>query len=85
MTFCNKLVFYGEGLSPCPNQKLEDHPLSFVHSCSFSIFAATLHPQPEDAPCRGDKGHHLTWLVIFTKDINSTAILQFLYFLNNTT
>jgi hypothetical protein len=37
--------------------------LPAVRDCLFSIFAATLrnrrtslHPQPEDAPCRGDKG-----------------------------
>jgi hypothetical protein len=40
---------------------LEDHLLSAVRDCLFSIFAATLHtwrpflhPQPEDAPCNGD-------------------------------
>jgi hypothetical protein len=63
-TFLNKLIFYGEGLlAPRPTPKLEDHPLSAVRDCLFDIFAATLticrpspHPQPEDAPCRGDKG-----------------------------
>jgi hypothetical protein len=37
--------------------------LSAVRDCLFNVFAATLriwrpslHPQPEDAPCRGDKG-----------------------------
>jgi hypothetical protein len=35
--------------------------LSAVRDCLFNIFAATLHiwrllhPQPEDAPCRGDR------------------------------
>jgi hypothetical protein len=56
--------FYGEELSaPRQTPKLEDHPLSAVRDCLFNIFAATLrtrrtslHPQPEDAPCRGDKG-----------------------------
>jgi hypothetical protein len=55
--------FYGEGFSaPLPTPKL-DNPLSAVRDCLFNIFAATLrtrrtslHPQPEDAPCRGDKG-----------------------------
>jgi hypothetical protein len=48
---------YGEGLLvPRPTPKLEDHPLSAVRDCLFNIFAATLHPQPEDAPHRGDKG-----------------------------
>jgi hypothetical protein len=60
----NKNNFYAEGLSaPGPTPKLEDHPLSAVRYFLFNIFAATLrtrrtslHPQPEDAPCRGDKG-----------------------------
>jgi hypothetical protein len=45
-----------------PTPKLKYHPLSAVRDCLFNIFAATLrtrraslHPQPEDAPCRGDK------------------------------
>jgi hypothetical protein len=53
--------FYGVGLTPLRIAKLENHPLSFVCGCLFNIFAATLHswrpilhPQPEDAPWRGD-------------------------------
>jgi hypothetical protein len=69
MTFRNKLVFYGEGLlAQCLTPKLEDHSVSFVHCCLFSIFAATLHCwrpslrlKPEDVPCYDDKGSHLTW------------------------
>jgi len=48
--------------APRQAPKLEDHPVSAVRDCLFSIFAATLrirrsslHPQPKDAPCRGDK------------------------------
>jgi hypothetical protein len=60
----SKLIFYCEELlAPRPTPKLEDHPLSAFRDCLFSIFIATLHtlrillhPQPEDAPCRGDKG-----------------------------
>jgi hypothetical protein len=60
VVFCNMVIFYGEVLlAPHPTPKLEDHPLSAVRDC---IFAATvqirrpfLHPQPEDAPCRGDR------------------------------
>jgi hypothetical protein len=56
--------FYGEGsLAPRPTPKLEDHPLSAARNCLFNIFTATLrtwrtslHPQPENATCRGDKG-----------------------------
>jgi hypothetical protein len=55
--------FYGEGLlPPRPTPKLEDHPLLSVRDCLFNIFAANLHswrlflhPQPEDAPCCGDR------------------------------
>jgi hypothetical protein len=43
VTFRNKLIFYGEMLAPRPTPNLEDHPLSDVRDCSFSIFAATLH------------------------------------------
>jgi hypothetical protein len=55
--------FYSEELSaPRPTPKLEEHSLLAVRDCLFNIFVATLrtrrtslHPQPEDAPCRGDK------------------------------
>jgi hypothetical protein len=62
-TFRNDKKFLRWGLlAPCPTPKL-DHPLLAVRDCLFNIFAATLrtrrtslHPQPEDAPCRSDKG-----------------------------
>ena len=55
--------FYSEELLAYrPTPKLEDHPLSAVRDCLFNIFSATLHiwrpflhPQPEDASCRGDR------------------------------
>jgi hypothetical protein len=61
--FVTWLIFYGEELlAPRPTPKLEDHPLSAVRDCLFYIFAATLHmwrpflhPQPVDAPYRGDR------------------------------
>jgi hypothetical protein len=61
--FCNIVSFYGEELlAPRPTPKQEDHPLSAVRNFLFNIFAATLHirrpflhPQPEDAPCCGDR------------------------------
>jgi len=50
---------------------MEDHPLSAVRDCLFNIFAVTLHiwrpffhPQPEDAPCRGDRDPLITWLSV---------------------
>jgi hypothetical protein len=59
----NVIIFYGEELlAPRPTPNLEDHPLSAVRDCLFNVFAATLHnwrsslhAQPEDAPCRGDR------------------------------
>jgi hypothetical protein len=49
-------------LAPRPTPKMEDHPLLSVRGCLFNIFAANLHswrpflhPQPEDAPCCGDR------------------------------
>jgi hypothetical protein len=62
-TFSNRFISYGEWvLVPRPTSKLEDHPLSFVRTCLFNVFAAALHswrpslyPQPEDTPCCGDR------------------------------
>ena len=59
--FRNMLRFHGEQLLvPSPTPK--DHSLSAARDCVFNIFAVTLHiwkpflhPQPEDAPCRGDR------------------------------
>jgi hypothetical protein len=67
--FRNMISFLRWGVvSTSPTTKLEGHPLSAVRDCLFNIFAATLHiwrpfrhPQPEDAPCRGDKQTTLTW------------------------
>jgi hypothetical protein len=55
-SFGKSLFICGELLTLGPTPQLEDHPLSAVRDCLFNIFAATLHPKPEDAPCRGDKG-----------------------------
>jgi hypothetical protein len=65
--FVTGLFFYGEGLLvPRPSPKLEDHPL-FLSAAAYSICSqltsntggCPFHPQPEVAPCRGDKGTHL--------------------------
>jgi hypothetical protein len=66
----NKFILYGEGLlASCPTPKLEDLSLSFFRGCLFNIFAANLHswrqflhPQPQDAPCCGDRDPP-TWLL----------------------
>jgi len=60
---CNVMSFCGEEfLAPFPSLKLEDHPFSPVRDWLFNVFAATLHirrpflhPQPENAPCCGDR------------------------------
>ena len=61
--FRNIVSLYGEELlAPRPIPKLEDHPFSAVRDSLFNIFAATIHiwrpfihPQPEEAPCRGER------------------------------
>ena len=41
---CNMLTFTPRGFLPSrPIPKLDDHPLSALRNCLFSIFAATLH------------------------------------------
>jgi hypothetical protein len=60
VTLLNNVFFYGDELAPRPNLKLEDHPLLAVRDFWFSVFAATLHPQPEDAPVRDDRDPHNT-------------------------
>jgi hypothetical protein len=51
------LHFYGEGLlASHPDPKMEDNHLSAVRECSISG-GLLLHPEPEDAPYSGDKGH----------------------------
>jgi hypothetical protein len=49
--FCGKQLLVHR-----PKPKLEDHPLSAVRDCLFNVFAATLPPQSENAPRRGDCG-----------------------------
>jgi hypothetical protein len=82
--FRNMVIFYGEELlAPRPTPKLEDHPLSAVRDC---IFAAThhirrpfLHPQPEDAPCRGDREPLIMdWYLTWANWINFSNIFQYL-------
>jgi hypothetical protein len=75
--FVTWLIFYGEELlAPRPTPKLEDHFLSAVRDCLFSIFAATLRiwrpflqPQPEDAPCCGDKNSFIMGEEIMIENI----------------
>jgi hypothetical protein len=79
--FRNMVIFYGEKLlAPRPTPKLEDHPLSAVRDCLFNVFAATLHirrqflhPQPEDAPCRGDRDPLIMAIVIDVAKYGNTV------------
>jgi len=60
--FRYKIRLYGELLTPRPNSKLEDHYLSVVRDCLIQYIRSyppywrpfLLHPQPEDAPRRGN-------------------------------
>jgi len=57
-TFCNKIRFYDEELlAPCPTPKLENHPLSAVHDCLFTIFVATHHIGDRSSICNLRKSH----------------------------
>ena len=54
--FLNMVNFNGEELlTPRPTPKLEDNPSSALCDCFPSYQRPFLHPQPEDAPCRGDR------------------------------
>jgi hypothetical protein len=72
--FVTCLIFYGEELLlPGPTPKLEDHLLSAVRDYLFNTFAATLHvwrrflhPQPEDAPHRGDTDPFIRYHAVVT-------------------
>ena len=71
-------IYCEELLAPRLAPKLEDHPLSAVHDCLFNTLAATLHiwrqflhPQPEAAPCRGDRDPLITasvGITVYTLD-----------------
>jgi len=61
-----------------PTAKLEDHALSAVRDCLFSIFAPTLHIQrpflhstPEKKPCCGDSYPHMIPTQTNYKEINT--------------
>jgi hypothetical protein len=80
-TFRNNKNFYGEGLlEPRPTPKLEDHPLSAVCYCLLDIFAAifliwrsSLHLQPEDALCHGDKGLLIQYIRSYLPPLNAVC------------
>ena len=65
----NMIHFHGEMLPPRPTPKLEDHPLSSVCDCLFSIFAVTLHIGDRSSICNLRMHHamvartHLSWKI----------------------
>jgi hypothetical protein len=63
VNFRNKLIFLRRGVSPTPNPQAGGPPLVgcptayLIYSqLPFISGGRLLHPQPEGAPCRGDKG-----------------------------
>jgi len=73
--FYDYASFYGEELlAPRPTPKLGYHPLSAVrhaypkYSQLPSILEAVLHPQPEDATCRGDMDPFIVGLLNASAD-----------------
>lgn len=42
VTVCNNYFYGKELLAPSPPPELEDHPLSDINNCIFSVFVATL-------------------------------------------
>jgi hypothetical protein len=72
VTFCNKLIFYGDELwAPRPTPEAGGPlPFSAVRDCLFNIFTATLHiwrPSPPSATWGRAmpwwQGTHLTWII----------------------
>jgi len=66
-------VFYGEDLlASRSTPRWRTNPLSDVRDCLFNIywqltyiFEAFLQPQPQEAPCRGDRNPHITGMRLF--------------------
>jgi hypothetical protein len=64
VVFRNKLIFYGEELLAPPQPPSWRTTPCRLSATAYSIYSQLptipggrlLHPQPEDAPCRGDKG-----------------------------
>jgi len=80
VTFCKKLVFYGEELlACCPTPNLEDHPLSDICDC-ISIYlqllsisgGCLLHMQPKDTPCCGDRDPYNT---VVLQSVSSRSVI----------
>jgi len=80
-----------EFLNKSPKTKLEEHPISVVYYCLFSLFAATLHiwrpfthPQPEDAPCRGDTDPLIAVYCSYKREVKSLKAQNATYRINVT-
>ena len=77
--FHNKICFCGEELlAPRPTPKLEDHPLSAVRDCLFTIFAATFHTGGRSS-IRNRRTHHA---VVTLSTCTVTYSQHFLYYLD---
>ena len=83
------MFFYGEELlTPRPILKLEDHTLSAIRGCLFSIFALTLHIGGRYSICntrtRNDvvPATHLSWNFLLLLLILVNRIFKFMFLLD---
>ena len=53
----NIIRLYDEMLAPRPTPKFEEAPFRLSATVFPPYWRPFLHPQPEDAPCHGDKAH----------------------------
>ena len=83
---CFTIHFYNEELlapSPTHHPKVGDHPFSVVRHCFFfqyirgypPYWRPFLHPQPENAPCRGDRDPLITGIWLLGKLRSYTKIM----------
>jgi hypothetical protein len=77
--------YFEELLATCHNYKLEDHHFRLSSTACliywrlpFISGSRLLHPQPEDAPCRGDRDPHnvVSKLYINTKFASTNTYTQ---------
>jgi hypothetical protein len=84
--FITNIGFHSEELlAPRPTPKLEDHHLSAVCYCLFNLYIRSyppysrpfLHPEPEDAPCRGDRDRITAWTDTHTHNMQQLLPLNY--------
>jgi hypothetical protein len=85
VNFRNKLIFYAEELlAPRPTSQAGGPPLvgcprlliQYIRKLLSISGGRLLHPQPEDAPCRGDKGS-ITSILISIPSISYSGGMGF--------